>query len=138
MLPWMVKNARLMLFIYATDMITPLFLIGVFVAYGIQLAIGAPTLAMPFGNNVFLLVLLAILGAAVSVGIRQLYAMRVQPSDILYLPLFVVIMTFVMVPVRVTGLARCADDLGWGTRKAAYKGSDDSDKSTQEVAQNEA
>lgn len=138
MFGWMVRRAPLMLFIYVTDMLTPIFLLGVVVSYAVQLFSGGSVLVMPFGDNIFLLVLFAILGAAVSVGIRQLYAMRLQPIDILYLPVFVVIMTFIMVPVRVIGLARCADDLGWGTRKAAYKGGDAKQTANQEVVQHEA
>lgn len=125
MFTWMLRRAKLMLFVYLTDMITPLFLVGVLAVYAIQLFAGTLSSSMPFSDNIFLMIFFGLLGAAVSVGIRQLYVMRFQLSSLLYLPLFVVIMTFIMVPVRIIGLARCADDLGWGTRKAAYAGNDD-------------
>ena len=35
----------------------------------------------------------------------------------LLLPVFILVLTVVMVPIRLLGLMRCSDDMGWGTRK---------------------
>jgi hyaluronan synthase len=45
-----------------------------------------------------------------------------RPQDLAYLPIFMVINTFVLMPVRVLGFFRMAHNAGWGTRLGGFVG----------------
>jgi hyaluronan synthase len=61
---------------------------------------------------------LAYVGMLASIGVRQIPHFTRVPSDLLRLPLFVIQMTFVMVPVRIFAFATMLHQ-GWGTRQPA-------------------
>jgi hypothetical protein len=61
---------------------------------------------------------LGYVGMVVSIGIRQLAHVRRFPSDLRRLPLFVLQVTFVMVPIRIAAFATMFHQ-GWSTRGAA-------------------
>jgi len=121
MFKWYWHHAKLTGFIYFTDMLMPFVLVAVLgQAIHAQLS-GLPTVAS-LHNSLTLTLLVAVIGAAVNVSIRQLIPLMKRPIFLLYMPAFVIILTTLMVPIRLLGLAKCADDLGWGTRKASYGG----------------
>jgi hyaluronan synthase len=81
---------------FATDIITPFALYAVFalaVAHGLHGDGGGRPLAieLPLGY----------LGMLASIGLRQLPHLRRSPSDVIRLPVFVLQLTFVMVPIRI-------------------------------------
>jgi len=63
-------------------------------------------------------VLLAFLGMTLSIGLRQVPHLRRKPKDILHLPLFVLQLTFFMVPTRIAAFATMFHD-SWTTREAS-------------------
>jgi hyaluronan synthase len=64
---------------------------------------------------------IAYVGMLVSIGVRQLPHLRRVPRDVRGLPLFVLQLTFVMVPIRIVAFATMLHQ-GWGTRPALGEG----------------
>jgi hyaluronan synthase len=100
---------------FLTDIATPFALYSV-MAVAIAHAIrgdGGGVLALPLAPALCL----AYLGMLVSIGARQLPHLRRVPRDIGGLPIFVLQLTFVMVPLRIVAFATMLHQ-GWGTRPA--------------------
>jgi hyaluronan synthase len=100
---------------FATDIVTPFALYAV-VALGIAHALGAGhgRAGMPLGAEI----VCGYGGMLASIGVRQLPHLRRRPSDLLHLPLFVLALTFVMVPIRLLAFATMLHQ-SWSTRPAA-------------------
>lgn len=99
---------------FATDIITPFALYAV-TAFGVIHATkggGDPT-ALPLAAELPL----AYLGMLASIGIRQHGHVRRTPRDLRRLPLFVLQITFVMVPIRIAAFATMFHQ-GWSSRPA--------------------
>lgn len=122
MTPWMLRHAPLMLFIYWTDMLTPFFLLGVYGTFIASLLLGwGSTVELLYVTSPFTLLGFTLFGSLISIALRQMTSLSVRPVNLLYLLPFVILLTFVMTPIRIIGLACAADDRGWGTRRSAYK-----------------
>ena len=59
-----------------------------------------------------------------SMAIRQIRHLQEVPSDFFRLPMFIIVSTFFLMPVRLLGFLRMAHASGWGTRAGAYAGGD--------------
>jgi hypothetical protein len=57
-------------------------------------------------------------------AIRQLRHLSEKPSDFFRLPVFIIVSTFFLMPIRVLGFFRMGHASGWGTRAGAYAGGD--------------
>jgi hyaluronan synthase len=97
---------------FATDILTPFALYavaGLAVAHGIRGhggATGLPlALELPLGY----------LGMLASIGVRQAAHVRRSPRDLVRLPIFVLQITFVMVPIRIAAFATMFHQ-GWSSR----------------------
>jgi hypothetical protein len=97
---------------FATDILTPFALYavaGLAVAHGIRGhggATGLPlALELPLGY----------LGMLTSIGVRQAAHVRRSPRDLVRLPIFVLQITFVMVPIRIAAFATMFHQ-GWSSR----------------------
>lgn len=123
---WMFKKAKLMFFIYWTDMLMPVLLISIYANIGLCYlfkSFGVQIETISYTEALWLTILLIIVGAILSFGSRNIKVLSQLPFYyVLLLPVFIVVLTIVMVPVRIIGLMRCADDLGWGTRKIKNEG----------------
>ena len=102
---------------FLTDIITPFALYAV-MAIAIAHAVRGDdsALALP----VLPAIALAYMGMLTSIGVRQLGHLRRFPNDVRRLPLFVLQLTFVMVPIRIVAFATMLHQ-GWGTRSAALE-----------------
>lgn len=115
---WMAKNAKLTFFIYWTDTIMPFILFGILSSSIITAITDSGTFdVVSVGRTV----VIALAGATLSIGLRQVASFFEKPKNLLYIVPFVFILTFIMTAIRVIGFMKLADDLGWGTRKNAYK-----------------
>jgi hyaluronan synthase len=121
MTPWMFKNAKLMFFIYWSDMIMPMLLISVYANMAICKILNNIGYAIPTINYTdawWQILLFIFFGCILSFGARNLKVMlNLKWYYTLMIPLFIAILTIIMVPVRLLGLMRCSDDMGWGTRQ---------------------
>jgi cellobiuronic acid synthase len=99
---------------FATDMVTPFALYGV-LAVAVAHALtgqGGPT-----GWPLAIELPLGYVGMVASIGLRQVPHFRRAPHDLLRLPLFVLQLTFFMVPIRVLAFATMLHQ-SWATRSA--------------------
>jgi cellobiuronic acid synthase len=99
---------------FATDILTPFALYGVItlaVAHALR-GEGGPT-----GWAMGIEVPLGYLGMVVSIGLRQVPHFRRRPQDLARLPLFVLQLTFFMVPTRILAFATMLHQ-SWSTRRA--------------------
>jgi hypothetical protein len=60
-----------------------------------------------------------------SMAIRQIRHLHEKPSDFLRLPVFIIVSTLFLMPIRLLGFLRMAHASGWGTRSGAYSGGGD-------------
>ncbi|MEO6729092.1 MAG: glycosyltransferase [Candidatus Dojkabacteria bacterium] len=124
MFGWMLRKAPFLAFLYFTDIITPFFLYGLFLSIIIRFLNGSHSTEIIKGtplDNGILLVTLALLGALLSIGLRQLPHLINKPKDILFLPVFLFMITFILSSIRIIGFATMAEDSSWGTRPRGYK-----------------
>ena len=121
MTPWMLKNSKLMLFIYWSDMFMPMALISIYINMFVCFILkqnGVEYGSIDYTTTIWTTIALILLGCIFSFGVRNIKVFKSQPwYYILLIPVFIVVLTMIMVPVRIIGLMHCADDMGWGTRK---------------------
>jgi hyaluronan synthase len=129
MLPWMVREAPVLAVFYMADIVVPFVLVGSFASWGISVATGRKAvlygqLPLPeaaWSAVVFIIALSAAM-TVLSLAIRFGRHFSYRPMDLIYLPAFMIINTFVLMPVRVGGFFRMGHDAGWGTRSNAFRG----------------
>jgi cellobiuronic acid synthase len=97
---------------FATDILTPFLLYavaGMAIAHALRGHGGAT--GLPFAIELPL----GYLGMLASIGVRQAGHVRRAPADLVRLPVFVLQITFVMVPIRIAAFATMFHQ-GWGSR----------------------
>lgn len=118
---WMLQNAKLMCFIYWTDMLLPFMLISVYVNTAICQVLRWTGHFYRFTEYPFsfpAVLVLIIIGSIFSFGSRNIRIMKYLPLYYLLLfPVIVLVLSVFMAPIRLLGLMRCADGLSWGTRR---------------------
>lgn len=136
MTPWMLKNAKLMFFIFFTDMLMPFLLISTYTNWFFGLiarGLGYDIESLPSSLSVFLIFVLIYIGSALSFTIRNIKLLKiVKAKYILFFPFLILFLSFFMVPIRMVGLARCADSLSWGTRKTTVSCTETASEDLQE------
>jgi hyaluronan synthase len=129
MLPWMLRHTPLLAVFYLADIVVPFVLVGTFISWGVSIVTGSYSDlydALPLPDSGWL-ALLMILGLSCLLTISSL-ALRFgrhfayQPNDMGYLPIFMLINTFALMPIRVLGFLRMAHNAGWGTRANGFAG----------------
>jgi hyaluronan synthase len=130
MLPWMLRNSRLLALGFVSDILLPFAVLGIWLSWGINSVI-----AQPYDNSVLAAVLgfglgpvfntfaLAVTGMVLTLGLRQPWMLRKQA---LYLLPIAAVNTLLLVPIRAWGFMRCARNSGWGTRGGGFAGDGDS------------
>lgn len=109
-LPWLWKRP-FTFFCFVTDIITPVF----FAVVALSMVWTYITHTGYFDIPLKEAIVMAILGMNMSLGLRQYPHLLECKKDIVYLPLYVLFMTFVMTPIRIYGLLTMYDS-GWMTR----------------------
>jgi cellulose synthase/poly-beta-1,6-N-acetylglucosamine synthase-like glycosyltransferase len=129
MMPWMLGHAPMLAFFFAMDIVLPFLLMGVIGGWiyrgitgqGINLYRG---ILAEYGASTGLvsIVVLMVLSSVLSMAIRQMRHLAEKPSDFFRLPVFIIVSTFFLMPIRVIGFFRMGHASGWGTRAGAYAG----------------
>jgi hyaluronan synthase len=110
-LPWLWRKPVAFV-CFATDILTPFALyavVGLAVAHALRGDSGSAGLPLALELP------LAYVGMLVSIGLRQIPRLRRAPQDLRRLPLFVLQITFFMVPLRIAAFATMFHQ-GWSTR----------------------
>jgi hyaluronan synthase len=110
-LPWLWRKP-IAFACFAADIVTP-FALYVVVALAFARAVRGD--CGPAGLPLALELPLAYVGMLVSIGLRQIPRLRRAPRDLRRLPLFVLQITFLMVPIRIAAFATMFHQ-GWTTR----------------------
>lgn len=124
---WMLKNAKLMFFIYLSDMLMPMLLISVYGNYLLCSFFkmrGFYIDTLNYSAPILVEICLILAGTVMGFGLRNIKSFMKMPwYYIFYIPVLTFVLGFVMVPVRLLGLIKCADGLSWGTRELEKKDS---------------
>jgi cellobiuronic acid synthase len=129
MLPWMVRETPLLALFYLSDIIVPFVLVGSFLSWGIAVTQGRKAVLynqLPLPSKswqaLLFIVALSLSMTVLSLAVRFSKHFSQRPIDLIYLPGFMLINTFVLMPIRVGGFFRMAHNAGWGTRSHAFGG----------------
>lgn len=129
MLPWMLGHAPVLALFFVMDIVLPFLLAGViggwvyrsFTGQGYNFYEG---ILKEYGvqSGIALVVGLMVVSSILSMAIRQLRHLSEKPSDFLRLPVFIIVSTAFLMPIRLIGFFRMGHASGWGTRAGAYGG----------------
>src|SRR6478735_6103833 len=141
MLPWMLGHAPLLAFFFVMDILLPFMLAGVIGGWIYRSITGGgynfyAGFLKEYGIQGGILTVLALMVASsvISMSIRQIRHLSEKPSDFLRLPVFIIVSTFFLMPIRLIGFFRMAHASGWGTRAGAYAGGPAEISSDAEIA----
>jgi hyaluronan synthase len=129
MLPWMLGHAPVLAAFFVMDILLPFILAGVvlgwiyrgFTHQGENLYAGILR-EYGFSSGIFWVIGLMVASSVLSMAIRQMRHLAEKPSDFFRLPIFILVSTTFLMPVRLLGFFRLAHVAGWGTRAGAYAG----------------
>lgn len=129
MLPWMLGHAPVLALFFIMDILLPFLLYGVILGWVYRAVTGQGynlyegiLAEYGVGSGVLWVLALMVVSTVLSMGIRQLRHLAEKPSDFFRLPLFILVSTLFLMPVRLIGFFRLAHASGWGTRAGAYAG----------------
>jgi cellulose synthase/poly-beta-1,6-N-acetylglucosamine synthase-like glycosyltransferase len=129
MLPWMLGHAPVLAVFFLMDIALPFLLYGVILGWAYRAATGQGInlyegILQEYGFSTALVwvVALMVVSSVLSMAIRQLRHLAEKPSDFFRLPIFIIVSTFFLMPIRLLGFFRMAHASGWGTRAGAYAG----------------
>jgi hyaluronan synthase len=132
MLPWMARETPVLALFYAADVAVPFVLVGSYLAWGIAIIHGQRTalydqLPLPSqpGEALLTILALSLSMTLLSFAIRFGRHFSHRPRDLVFLPVFMLINVFALMPIRVVGFLRMGHNAGWGTRSNAYRGASD-------------
>jgi hyaluronan synthase len=129
MLGWMLRKSPVLAVFYLADIVVPFVLVGSFASWTVSLITGArsdfygslPLPAAGWQALLFILGLTALM-TTLSLSVRFGRHFAYRPTDLVHLPTFMLINTFVLMPIRVLGFFRMAHNAGWGTRAGGFAG----------------
>jgi|ADGO01.1.fsa_nt_gi Glycosyltransferases, probably involved in cell wall biogenesis len=130
MLWWMLRRTPVLAVFYVSDIVVPFVLVSALITWGISLYTGAkawlyaaiPILPPEPWQILLTILLLSGLLTAASLSIRFGRHFAYRPDDLIYLPVFMLINTFLLIPIRVLGFFRMAHNASWGTRSGGFAG----------------
>ena len=129
MLPWMLGHAPVLSIFFIMDIILPFLLAGVIAGWVYRAFTGQgynfyEGILSEYGvqGGVILVLGLMVISSVLSMAIRQIRHLSEKPSDFFRLPMFIIVSTTFLMPIRLLGFFRMGHASGWGTRAGAYAG----------------
>lgn len=129
MLPWMIGHTPMLALFFTLDIVLPFLLAGVIAGWIYRWATGqgynfyvAFLNEHGMANGVAVVLALMVVSSVLSMAIRQMRHLSERPTDFFRLPIFIIVSTAFLMPVRLIGFFRMAHVSGWGTRDGAYAG----------------
>jgi hyaluronan synthase len=127
MLPWMVTHTPVLALFFFADIFLPFLLLGSVVVWAYHLITGTGTnlyagFLATYGwrHGVLSIGALTLVASSLSMAIRHQRHLQERPDDLVRLPIFVLISTFFLMPIRLYGFFRMAHAGDWGTRQHGY------------------
>ena len=119
MIPHMLAHPRLwfLAFVYIADIIVPFWWFGT-LANTLWKTLVKPPESYSSGPW-WLQITLVSVGMLASAAIRNFPHLWRYPQDALFLPLYIILLSTLLTPIRVIGFFQLAKDAGWGTRAGA-------------------
>jgi len=140
MLPWMLGHAPLLALFFVLDIILPFLLAGVIGGWIYRAITGQgynfyDGILAEYGvqSGVFWVLGLMVVSSVLSMAIRQMRHLAEKPSDFFRLPIFILVSTAFLMPIRLIGFFRMGHASGWGTRAGAYAGGASNDDLMREL-----
>jgi len=129
MLPWMLGHAPVLALFFLMDIILPFLLAGVIAGWAYRAITGQgynfyEGILGEYGlqTGVVMVLGLMLISSVLSMAIRQIRHLAEKPSDFFRLPIFIIVSTTFLMPIRLIGFFRMGHASGWGTRAGAYAG----------------
>ncbi|MFE2063098.1 glycosyltransferase family 2 protein [Streptomyces sp. NPDC059467] len=126
---WMLRHAKMLWLFYIADILVPFVLLGTFASWAVAawqrdkpgIYNQLPLPHTPWHALVFVLGLAALM-SLISMAIRFGRHFAYRPKDMVFLPVFMIINTLLLLPVRLLGFFRMAHNASWGTRADSFAG----------------
>lgn len=130
MLPWMMRHARMLALFYVADIVLPFLLLASVTGFLVRALILDDRVnfyeGITFGYGAAvgtaIILLLTLVATWISAYLRQSRHFDEHPRDLVLLPAFTILNTFMLMPIRMYGFMRMARNDGWGTRTNAFRG----------------
>lgn len=129
MLPWMLGHAPVLAIFFVMDIVLPFLLFGVVAGWVYRAVTGQgynfyQGILSEYGvqSGVVVVLALMLVSSVLSMAIRQIRHLSEKPSDFFRLPVFIIVSTVFLMPIRLIGFFRMGHASGWGTRAGAYGG----------------
>ena len=130
MMPWMLRHTPLLAVFFLADIVLPFLLLGAAIGAAFRIATGQGTnyytgflASYGWSHGLLLVVGLTVTASALSMSIRQFRHLRERPLDLFWMPVFILISSLFLMPIRLLGFFRMAHAGSWGTRNDAYTAS---------------
>lgn len=130
MLPWMLSHTPVLALFFIADMLLPFLLLCSVTGWTYRLITGTGTnlyegylAAYGWRHGVLAVMALSLAASSLSMAIRHQRHLNERPQDLLRLPVFVLVSTIFLMPIRLYGFFRMAHAGNWGTREHAYAAS---------------
>jgi hyaluronan synthase len=125
MLPWMLGHAPLLAFFFLADILLPFLWLCSAVAWAVRTSrhVGGDLYGgmLDVRQHAFVwLIVLTVLTSTLSMCLRQIRHLAEVPSDFLWMPVYILFSTLVLMPIRIFGFLRLGHIGGWGTRAHAF------------------
>jgi cellobiuronic acid synthase len=127
MLPWMLRHTPVLALFFLADIVLPFLLLGAAIGAAYRVTTGQGTnyytgflTAYGWSQGLLLVVVLTMTATVLSMSIRQFRHLRERPFDLFWMPVFIIISSLFLMPIRLLGFFRMAHAGAWGTRKDAY------------------
>lgn len=129
MLPWMMRNTPMLALFYVSDIVMPFLLLAAGTGFLYRATLGESAnfyQGITFGYGAVvgtvIIIVLTLVATWISAYVRQSRHFDERPRDLFLLPIFTVLNTFLLMPIRIYGFMRMARNDGWGTRRNAFDG----------------
>ncbi len=141
MLPWMLGHAPVLAIFFVMDIVLPFLLAGVIAGWVYRALSGQgynfyEGILDEYGvqSGVMMVLGLMVVSSVLSMAIRQIRHLSEKPTDFFRLPVFIIVSTVFLMPIRLIGFFRMGHASGWGTRAGAYGGGAANDELAIELA----
>jgi len=117
-LSWMFKKPKFFAFYLLSDLIAPFFYVAVLIVSLLNLIFRLDTFTLVQGTilgTLWFALISGFIGINFSFGVRQLSHLRRKKADIFWLPIYLLVVNFILIPVRILGFFTMTNQQ-WMTR----------------------